>query len=165
MLIFSRESGRGQGGLETSSLAAAILFMAGLILSLVAATHILLIWIPAHFGSAPWEFTAVTQSIDVFPLAVTGFALLSCGAVVRGWRRSAIVLSLLCAVAVLALLALATLMVLDLVVAWASVTRVMRDNLFRAGGKALGFSAIFIVYYFWLGLQLKRFVRQTKPAR
>ena len=115
-----------------------VLATAGLILCFVAWTHILLIVIPANFGSAPWEFAAASQTVDVFPLEVTGISLLACGAFLLDWRRPLLSLSLWCWFNALFLLTAGFLTVLNLIVGWNSVTTPMKSSLLKTSTKVFG---------------------------
>jgi hypothetical protein len=139
-----------------SNAAADVLGAAGLLLSLVAFTHIALIWIPAHFGSSPWEFAAATQTVDVFPIGAAGMALITYAAFLQRWRKRTLALALWGIFSVLILIAAGLLILLNLPVAWQSVTPAVRANLLKTSGKALFFAAAFSVFYMWVTVRLLR---------
>ena len=143
---------------------AQILAMLGFVLMIVAWTHIALIIFPPHFGVAPWEFAAATQTIDVFPLAVTGVSLLACGCVLLGWPRRALALAIWCIVTTFVLVSAGVLTLLDFTVAWGSVTSATRESLMKTSIKVLLFSLVFTLYHIWLAIVLLR-SRKDNPRR
>jgi hypothetical protein len=138
---------------------------AGLVLSLVAWSHATLILIPPHFGVAPWEFAAATQTIDVFPLAVTGMAMLAFAAINRAWNKRNVALVVMCALSALLMIGVAGLILLDLLVAWNSVTSGMRENLTKTAAKALLFAFTFTVFFIWIAVRLNRARRALHQPR
>lgn len=142
------EARRGEG--------AEIAGVAGVVLSLVAVAHVALIWIPAHLGAVPWEFAAATQTVDVFPLAVTGAALAGWSVAQRGWRGRALALAVWCALAAAFLAGILVLLLLDLPVAWRSVGPEMRESLLKTGGKAGALGLLFTAFHLWLMVKMIR---------
>jgi hypothetical protein len=146
---------------QQRSNASDVLAVAGLVLSLVALTHIVLIWLPPHFGSSPWEFAAATQTVDVFPIAVAGMALVAYAAFLQRWRKRALALAVWGGISAFILIAAGLLILLNLPVAWQSVTEGVRTNLLKTSGKAMLFAAVFAIYYLWLTLRLIRSQREN----
>jgi len=138
---------------------------AGLILSMVAWTHAFLILFPPHFGVAQWEYAAATQTIDVFPLAVMGMALLANSAITRAWNRRSLALILACIASTLLLISVGVLILLDLLVAWNSVTASLREQLLKGAFKALFFAFMFSAFFVWVAVRLKRARRTLLLAR
>jgi hypothetical protein len=135
----------------------------GLVLSLVALTHIALIWWPPHFGVSPWEFAAATQTVDVFPIGAAGMALLAYASMLQRWRVGAILVGAGAVLSALLAAGSALFVVLNLPVAWGSVTEGLRENLAKTGGKALLFALLFGVFYVWVAARVIR--SRGKPPR
>ncbi len=142
-----------------------ILGAAGLVLCLVSWSHTAVILIPPHFGISPWEFAAATQVIDVAPLGLMGMALLATAAITRSWRKRSVALAIWSGFSALVIAGVATLIVLDMLVAWHSVTINLRENLTKTAGKALFFAFMFTAFYIWLAVQLIRARRNFATAR
>ena len=149
-------------GIGRGPTASGVLAGAGFVLSLVALTHVALIWWPQEIGSPPWEFLAATQTVDVFPLAAAGAGLLAYAAMLEGRRGRALLLAILSAGAVVVLLGAGVFVMLSLPVAWKSMTGAARETLIETGAKALLLAALFTVYHVWLTARLIRFRRATR---
>jgi hypothetical protein len=139
-----------------------ILAAAGLVLLVVAWTHVLVMFIPAHFGIAAWEFTVASQAVDVMPLAIAGMAFLAVAGIAGGWKRRLFFVAAWCVVTALALIAVAALLLLDLPIAWRSVMRNMQQDLAKTAGKAIGFTIVFAVFHLWLAFWLTAAARAKK---
>jgi hypothetical protein len=133
-----------------------VLGAAGLLLSVVAWTHIALILFPAHFGTAPWEFAAASQTVEVLPLGATGAALLAYVSIMRGWRNGATALAILCIASALLSVGVAVFMALDVMVAWNSVVSTLRENVAKTAAKALFMAVLFTAYFSWLATRVLR---------
>jgi hypothetical protein len=133
-----------------------VLSAAGLVLTVVAWTHIALILFPAHFGTAPWEFAAASQTAEVLPLAATGAALLAYVSITRGWRNGAIALAILFIMSALLAVGVAVFMALDVMVAWNSVVSTLRENVAKTAAKALFMAVLFTAYFSWLAARVLR---------
>ena len=76
----------------------------GLVFAVVGFTDLALVWYPANFGSAEFEFGSVTQTMNSLPLPTLGLTLLLASGVARGskWAvRLSVVALLLVVVAIL----------------------------------------------------------------
>lgn len=80
-----------------------LLGVMGLVFSLVGFSDIALVWYPASFGSAEFEFGSITQSMNSLPLPVLGLALILAAGVARGikWVPRVVAILMLVLLAVL----------------------------------------------------------------
>lgn len=127
-----------------------LLALAGFVLLVVSWTHLFNAFNPAMFGVAPWEYAVTTQSVDIMPLGIMGSALVAAAALISGWRKRLYALSVLGVVTSLVLAGMAMLIVLDLPIAWSTVTADRHQDLIESASKSLLFIALFITYYLWM---------------
>lgn len=137
-------------------LALGVVNAGGWLLLVVAWTHLGLIWFPTSFGAPQWEYATSTQSVDIFPLGIMGMTLVAAVALFRDRRRTAIALGAWCLLSALVLLAVATLVALNLPIAWRSLPEQVRSGVIKTGAKAFLFALLFSAYHAWLGVRLLR---------
>lgn len=128
----------------------------GLAIAVVGWTDIALLWYPLQFGSPEWEFGTISRQLDGMPLGTIGLCLFVAGAIGRGWRPAVRVLSIVCLLITLELLAVSGLYLLDVPLALHGFAPASKSALIKAMFKAGVFAATYTLLYAWLGWFLWR---------
>ncbi len=137
--------------------------LAGLLLGIVGWLDVLLLWVPAHFGTPEWEFGTSSSTFDALPLATLGLAFAIAGALAEGWRVRLKVLGWFTAVVLLLLLVVLGLFLLDVPLAWKGVPPANLSTLKRAIAKTVVLAVAYLVTYGLFGLTVLRRLRAAGP--
>jgi hypothetical protein len=128
----------------------------GAAMAVVGWTDLVLLWWQPHFGNLPWEFGTIGAHFAGMPLPTIGLALVSVGAMTRGWRRILRVLAVLSVLFALLAIVLGVLYVLDVFPAWRAVTGAGRPALVKAVVKTGVFGVVYTAMYAYFGRLLWR---------
>jgi hypothetical protein len=130
---------------------------AGVFIVLLGWVDILVGWFPVGFGSAEWEFGAVSATVDGLPFSTLGLAALLLGALASGSRRGLWLAAVWTAWVLVVLLAGAVLYGLTVPVALGALGPAgLQDPLGRAVIKTSSLLVIYLCFYCWMGLQAIR---------
>ncbi len=140
----------------------AVVAWTGLAIAIVGWFDLALLWYPLQFGSAEWEFGTISGHLNGMPLGTVGLALLAAGAMGRGWRRTNRLLSLVCLLILLGLLAISLIYLLDVPIALRAAAPQIKPVLKKAMLKAGVFAVTYGILYAWLARFLWRATRLAK---
>lgn len=119
-----------------------------------------LVWYPAAFGNAGWEFGSVTAMLNGFPLPLMAVALLLASGVARADRKAAWTVMVVAGVFVAACLFAAVLYSLSLPLALKSVTDpIGRQGLLKAVARSLVQLVVFPVVLITVMVRARRFLK------
>ncbi len=135
--------------------------MVGLLLGVVGWLDILLMWVPAHFGRAEWEFGTISATFDALPLATLGIGLLLAGTLAAGYLGRLKVFGWLSFGILALLLAMLVLYGLDVPLAWKGVAPAALPMLKRAMAKTALLAVMYLVVYGLFGWTVLRHVRHA----
>jgi hypothetical protein len=147
---------------------APLLIAVGAALSIAGIIDAGLYFIPPGFGDATWEFGTIGQLMDTLPAPTMGVLFLAVGlralGTRRGWTRG---MAVVCGVAVAVLAVMAVLFLLDLPVAWRSMTQrgvEQASPLIRAGLER-GIVKAFVLLLGYLGCYVVMSVSLWRASR
>lgn len=140
--------------------------LGGAVLAFIGWTDLLLLYVPAHFGEADWEFATISRTVDALPLCALGLVLLVVGLLGRGTsRRAARLVAVLLVLLAILVGALLVVFALDVPVALdalgAQAERVgataeqlalTRSGMKQAAVKAMVFGLVYIGLFVTLAL-------------
>jgi hypothetical protein len=94
-----------------------VLGLAGFLFFVVGTADLLLLWYPAFFGDAVWEFGTITGMFNGLPAPTIGLAMLAASALARGKAGSARLLAVVLGLIALIVIVVAVLYLTDVPVA------------------------------------------------
>jgi hypothetical protein len=135
-------------------LAWSLLGAAGLAFAVVAATDLVLVWVPPRFGDGGWEFDTITAVLSGMPLLAMGLGLAYGAALARRHYLALRVLSAVLIALALLLAGIFTMYLMRVPSALGSVeNQEIRLGLMKAVIKTGGQGVVYPVAFLWLGLK------------
>lgn len=136
-----KKAKRAPRPLDTSNLHRPVLWAGGAITAASFMTYLMLWWAP-RFGTPQWEFSTISQTIEMMPLLVVGMTMLMVGTIASGSARGAKLLAGFCVFLILMLVVMAILFGMSGLVAYSQAAQSgMPDEakglVLRATGKQL----------------------------
>lgn len=164
----TRKAKREPAALDSSNAHRPVLW-GGAVLTLASLTTYALLWWAPRFGVPQWEFSTISQSVEMMPLLVVGVTMMVGATIVSGRVLHARLLAAFCALLALVMVALGVVFLLASLVAWsqavqAAVPSEAKWLLVRAVAKNLLLGGAFTGLYSAFAWSLWSRSRARRPA-
>ena len=164
----TRPSERPKVSLDASNLHRPVLWSGGAITLASLATYVMLWWAP-RLGNPQWEFSTISQTLEMMPLLVVGVTMLVVATIASGSARGARLLAGVCAALVLVLVAMAVLFLMASLVAYSQASQSgmpgeAKGLLLRAVGKHVFMGGIYTFLFGTLSWSLWSRVKRGRNA-
>lgn len=141
-----------------------MLLVLGVALAIIGFTDVALLFFPARWASADWEFGTVSAAFEGLPLLTIGLGLACAATVALGRRMAMGVLAVAQALLSLVLILMLLIFLLDVPVVVRAVDPAMRPTLMKSLVKTGSMAVVYVVLYLTLGIWVVRRMRVTPKA-
>lgn len=138
----------------------------GWVFLIVGGIDIALTWYPFNLGNPDWEFGTISSTLDSLPVTTMGLAILLASSVARGWKLGIRIFSILLLVAALLVVAAIVIYLLNLPLAFKSVTEpILRTGLKKAVTKTISQGVFYPTAFVIMGMQGWRHANRSRAVQ